>query len=159
MVKVDFNPAVNFKANETTTKTKGRVNLAQFEADADTFEAPKKKKTSTKDGAANIWKFFSVTKTMTGAAIKGTIYGIATSAAVMAIFWPFKALPKAFKKEGPTIGKIISHPFKHIGLTGKILTIASGLSVLGYQLVKGKLDANQNTAVIDHKLKIGHRNI
>ena len=29
--------------------------------------------------------------------------------------------------------------------------------VLGYHLVKGKLEANQKTAVIDHKLKTGHR--
>ncbi len=159
MVKVGFNPAVSFKANETTEKAKGRVNLALAEADTDKFETPAKKKTSAKDGAANVWKFFSVTKTMTGAAIKGAIYGIAASSAVMAVFWPFKALPKAFKKEGPAIGKLITHPFKHIGLAGKILTVVSGLGVFGYQLVKGKLNANQNTAIIDHKLKIGHRDI
>jgi hypothetical protein len=41
--------------------------------------------------------------------------------------------------------------------SGKVIAGVGSALVLGYNLVKGKLNANQNTAVIDHKLKTGHR--
>src|SRR5574344_514101 len=43
-------------------------------------------------------------------------------------------------------------------LQGLLYGAAAGV-VLAYELVKGKLDANQNTAVIDHKLHVGHRDV
>lgn len=160
MVKVSFSQPITFKADEQISqKPKARVDIPSSSLEADTFEPAKQGKTSHQK-IANFWKFLSVTKTMTGAAVKGAVYGALAYFGVVAAFWPFKALPKAFVKENSvTIGKLISHPFKHIGKAGKILSVAAGLTTLGYQLIKGRLDANENTAIIDHKLKVGHRDV
>jgi hypothetical protein len=44
-----------------------------------------------------------------------------------------------------------------MGKGGKIIAGIGSALVLGYHLVVGKLEANQRTAVIDHKMKTGHR--
>ena len=156
MVKVEFNPIVSFKSNGADKKAKGRVDLPKIEDSSDSY-AHSKTETKAKDKVAKFWKSYSVVTTMSKAILEGLAYGALTSAAVVGLFWPFKALPKAFAKEGPTIGKLLLNPFKHIGRIGQVLSVVSGIGVLGYHFVKGKLDANQNTAIIDHKLKIGHR--
>ncbi len=66
-------------------------------------------------------------------------------------------MPKAFTKEGPTLWNTIRHPLKNIGKSGKVIAGIGSAAVLGYQLVAGRLAANEKTAVIDHKLKTGHR--
>lgn len=96
---------------------------------------------------------------MANSALKGLFYGAMTGAAFLSGSWLFKSLPNAFKKEGPTLKSTLIHPLKNIGKSGKILAgVASGV-VLAYQLIAGKLEANQKTAVIDHKLKVGHRDV
>jgi hypothetical protein len=60
-------------------------------------------------------------------------------------------------KEGPKFVEVVKHPLKHMGKTGKIVAGVGSALVLGYHLVVGKLDANQRTAVIDHKMQTGHR--
>ncbi|MBR1424668.1 hypothetical protein IJ579_03805 [bacterium] len=161
MMKVGFNPVVTFKAEEQVNqapKRKGRVVLPDVSADFDGFKTHKHKK-NFKEHIADFWKFFSVMGTMTGAVVKGAVYGLMSAIAVMGVFWPFKALPKAFAKEGPTLGNVISKPFKYIGTAGKALSVAAALAVFGYHVIAGKLNANQNTAIIDHKLNIGHRDL
>ncbi len=116
-----------------------------------------KKKTTFREKVANVWKFFAEAGKMVEAAAKGVVYGALTGTALLGGAWLFRALPKAFAKEGPTLWNTIRHPLKNIGKTGKIIAgVGSGL-VLGYHLVAGKLQANQKTAVIDHKMKTGHR--
>ncbi len=116
-----------------------------------------KKSRSVREGAAGIWKFMAVANQMANSALKGLFYGALTGAVLLSGSWLFKALPKAFTKEGPTLWNTIRHPLKNIGKSGKIIAGVGSAAVLGYQLVTGKLEANQRTATIDHKLKIGHR--
>ena len=46
---------------------------------------------------------------------------------------------------------------KTAGLSGKLLALAAGTAILVTHIVKGKLAANQNTAVIEHKMNVDHR--
>lgn len=119
-------------------------------------EQPKKSK-GLKEGIAGIWKFFASADQMVNATIKGVVYGIATGLALLGGSWLFKSLPNAFAKEGPGLWNTIRHPLKNIGKSGKIIAGIGSALVLGYHIVKGKLDTNQRTAVIDHKMKTGHR--
>ncbi len=112
---------------------------------------------SLKDRAANVWKFISHTGKMIGATVKGLVYGAGAGIALLGGSWLFNSLPKAFAKEGPTIWNTIRHPLKHIGKSGKIIAGIGSALVLAYHLIAGKLGANQRTAVIDHKMKTGHR--
>jgi len=131
----------------------------------DTFEsssakAPNnevKKSKSLKGGIANIWKFFATTSQMISSTAKGIVYGAATGATLLAGSWLFKSLPKAFTKEGPTLWNTIRHPLKNMGKSGKIIAAVGSAIVLGYHLIKGKLEANHKTADVDHRLKTGHR--
>jgi hypothetical protein len=116
-----------------------------------------KKKTTFKEKVANVWKFFSEMGKMTEATVKGVFYGATTGVALLGGAWLFKALPKAFVKEGPKLLEVVKHPLKHMGKGGKIIAGIGSALVLGYHLVVGKLEANQRTAVIDHKMKTGHR--
>lgn len=174
MLKVGFNPTVSFKAGEEIQSgnkredqnfTTGEIK----ESIPDSFEnsmeevaqnlPEMKKPKNLRDGAANVWKFFTVANQMANSALKGLFYGAMTGAAFLSGSWLFKSLPNAFKKEGPTLKSTLIHPLKNIGKSGKILAgVASGV-VLAYQLIAGKLEANQKTAVIDHKLKVGHRDV
>ena len=115
------------------------------------------KEVSLTERFANVWKFFSTVKQMVGSVAKGIVYGVASTGAVLAGFWTFGALPRALKKEGPKIMDTIRHPIKHISKTGKVLSAIAGVGVFAYNFITGKLEANQKTAVIDHKLKVGHR--
>lgn len=162
MMKVGFNPKISFKSNEidnTQEIKKGKVTLPDMEEDAFVTQ-DKKTGSSFKDKIANVWKFFSVAETMVGATLKGLVYGTLAAGATISVLWPFKALPKAFAKNSElAIKDVIKHPIKHLGKGGKIATAIAGLGTLAYHIISGKLNANQNTAVIDHKLHVGHRDI
>lgn len=110
-----------------------------------------------KDRIANIWKFFAATNQMVKSSLKGLFYGALTGIGVLGSSWLFNSLPKAFAKEGPTLKNTISHPLKNISKSGKIMAGIGAGTVLAYQVLKGKLNANQKTANIDHKMKTGHR--
>ena len=172
MLKVGFNP-VSFKAGENIASAHNCVNCQDKKPvdnqNSDEYKnssenaiqnaQPQKKGTAFNESVANVWKFFSVANKMANAALKGLFYGALTGTSLLAGSWLFKSLPKAFSKEGPSLLQTLRHPINHIGKSGKIIAgVGSGL-VLGYHLIKGKLDANQNTAVIDHKLKVGHRTV
>lgn len=138
---------VSFTSNETKTDE-----AAEAEA---SIEAKKPK--SARNSVANFWKFMTTANQMANSALKGLFYGALTGVALLGGSWIFKALPKAFTKEGPTLWNTIRHPLKNIGKSGKVIAGIGSAAVLGYQLVAGRLAANEKTAVIDHKLKIGHR--
>lgn len=171
MLRVGFNPTLSFRAGEEIqpeAKENSNPIAGEIKDSApDSFEnsmeeaaqnLPDMKKPKTlKEGAANVWKFFTVANQMANSTLKGLFYGAITGITFLTGSWLFKSLPNAFKKEGPTLKNTLLHPLRNIGKSGKIIAgVASG-AVLAYQLVTGKLDANQKTAVIDHKLKVGHR--
>ena len=157
-MKVAFNPVVSqnlksYKSASLPFKGEGEA----VNQEAVNPEKPAKKKTSFKEGIADVWKFFSVSGNMISASFKGLISGTLTAGGLLATAWLFRALPKAFDKNGPTMAEIIKKPLKHVGLSGKIIAGIGGAGVLAYHLIAGKLKANQDTADIDHKLKVGHR--
>ena len=117
-----------------------------------------KPKTTFREKTANFWKFLAATNKMIQATFKGLLYGAATTAAFLGGSWLFKTLPKAFAKEGPKFTEILHHPIKNIAKSGKVMAGIAGTSVFTYQIIAGKLRANQRTADIDHQLKTGHRN-
>lgn len=161
-MKVGFNPAVSFRANENFQSLgMSNPNKQAFEDFAspklEVVKEKKDKEYGFKEGVAGVWKFFAVANQMANSALKGLFYGALTGVAFLTGSWLFKSLPNAFEKQGPKLSETILHPLKHISKSGKVIAgIASG-SVLAYQLVMGKMDANQKTAVIDHKLHVGHR--
>lgn len=168
-----FDPAINTRSvDDVRTSVDRRLreltdNYDDWDAflsedAADNNEKTKNKPASKqpktfKESMAGIWKFFAVANKMVNAALKGLVYGALTGTTILTGSWLFKSLPKAFSKDGPSLWQTIRHPVNNISKSGKVIAgIASG-AVLAYHLIKGKLDANQNTAVIDHKLKVGHR--
>jgi len=143
---------------ELSKNTKPEIILNNDKQAAQVFTDVKNKKPfSVRNMISNIWKFFSATGTMIAATVKGTVYGGLTGAGVLGGTWIVQALPKAFTKEGPALSEVIFKPLKHISKTGKILAATGAFAVLAYNLVVGKLAANQKTAVIEHKMKTDHR--
>ena len=53
--------------------------------------------------------------------------------------------------------QILKNPLKSAGRAGKIFAGAVGAVVLASYAVAGKLHANQDTAVIEHKMNVDHR--
>lgn len=174
MVKVDFNP-VSYKPNKTNVdyvnshdKIQESVSFGSApkqeseDIDLATISKGEKelpKENTPRNSAAKIWKFFAVANQMANSSLKGIFYGALTGVTFLTGSWLFKSLPNAFSKEGATIWQTIRHPLKNIGKPGKVIAASASGLVLAYHLVKGKLEANQKTAVIDHKLKVGHRDV
>ena len=115
-----------------------------------------KNKSSINEKIANVWKFFASLDELTRAYLRGIFYGAEAGIATAGIAWIFRALPKAFTKEA-TLGGVIKHPLKHIGKAGKVMAGIAGAGVFAINAIAGHLQKNQRTAVIDHKMKVGHR--
>lgn len=171
MMKVGFNP-VSFKGNEQlllNSASGQNIDKKTFEnfinddkillAPAVKNDVNSEKKSSLNESVADVWKFISVANQMANASLKGLFYGTLTGVSLLTGSWIFKSLPKAFSKEGPTLWQTLRHPINSISKSGKVIAGIGSSAVLAYHLVKGKLDANQKTAVIDHKLKVGHRDV
>lgn len=152
-------PTVILEDDEDSKKMFTRNGLISQDKFNVVAEQPEKKKTTFREKIANVWKFFSAADKMIGATIKGIIYGTLTGTVLTAGAWVFKALPKAFTKEGPKFMEIVKQPLKHIGKSGKIIAGIGAAAVMAYHLISGKLQTNQRTAVIDHKMKTGHRDV
>lgn len=116
-----------------------------------------KKPKTLREKISGAWKFMASADQMVGATLKGVLYGALTGIALLGGSWLFKSLPNAFTKEGPGLWKTITHPLKNISKSGKVIAGIGSAIVLAYNVIKGKLDTNQRTAVIDHKMKTGHR--
>lgn len=110
-----------------------------------------------KEGIANVWKFFSVAGTMAYATGKGLWQGAVAGAGVLGAAWLLKGA-KAIIKNEKTFKDVIKTPLKTAGTTGKVFAVLAGLTMLGINIVKGKLKANQNSAVIEHKMDVAHVN-
>ena len=110
-----------------------------------------------KEAVADVWKFFSVSATMAVATAKGLWQGALTGAAVLAGATVLKGAVKVIKNE-KTLSQIITNPLQTAGKTGKALAIIAGGAVLAANLIAGRLKANQNSAVIEHKIDVPHNN-
>jgi hypothetical protein len=153
-----FKAATETSNNSVTQKpTEQNTVESSIQQSTSVVEKNNTSQSGLKSGIANVWKFFTVANQMANASLKGLFYGALTGVALLSGSWLFKSLPKAFAKDGPSFANIILHPLKNISKSGKIIAGVGSGAVLAYQLIAGKLNANQSTAVIDHKLKIGHR--
>lgn len=152
-VGANIEPTVIVEKDEDSKK------LFETKPETEPEKGTEKKKSTLKDKFANVWKYFATFGQMTVSVAKGVGYGAATAATMLAGSWVFNTLPKAFAKEGPKFAQIIKHPLKHIGTSGKVLAGLGAAAVLAYHLIVGKMVANQKTAVIDHKLYTGHRDV
>jgi hypothetical protein len=105
-----------------------------------------------RDAIGDTWKFFSATGTMTMATAKGIVYGAGAGIGVVmgAALLKLIAHPKNYKE-------IFTNPLKAAGKTGKILAGTAAALLLVSNIVAGKLQANENTAVIEHKMNTDHR--
>lgn len=170
-MKVGLDNTINTFDNIHSTVTKKFQDIANSSADdvnnfmpdeflenwQDDKKAAAKPKTTLREKTANFWKFMAASNKMIQATFKGLFYGAATAAAFLGGSWLFKTLPKAFAKEGPKFTEIIRHPINNIAKSGKVMAGIAGSATFAYHIVKGRLQANQRTADIDHQLKIGHR--
>ena len=140
-----------------------------------------------KTGISNIWKGFTVFNTMMDATAKGIFYGVLGSLVSGTVaFWSkfpsqFKAikleksakierisnlatelgknvkLPNKIKVANDAFRQVMKHPFKTMGIKGLVISGLIGAAIFAGNVILGKLNSNQKTAVIDHKLNIGHR--
>ena len=169
MLKVGFNPTVSFRANDNYLPDNADAKdvVEKLDQIPDSYENSMQEVTenipdvtkskSIKEFSANVWKFFTVANQMANATLKGLFYGAVTGVSLLTGSWLFKSLPNAFKKEGPSLAQTVMHPIKNISKSGKVIAGVASAVVLGCCLVAGKLEANEKTAVIYHKLKVGHR--
>jgi hypothetical protein len=108
-----------------------------------------------KEAVADVWKFFTVSAAMGVATAKGLWQGALTGAAVLATAILAKGAIAVIKNE-KTVSDIIKNPLKTAGKSGKILAAAAGALVLTAHLIAGRLEANQKSAVIEHKVDVPH---
>lgn len=106
-----------------------------------------------KNFVANIWKFFVVTGTMASATTKGLAEGVAVGAGVLAgatiLRGAYKMIAKDAKfKDVATI--------KTAGKFGTAVALIAGGAVMAGEVIAGRMKANQNSAVIEHKLDVAH---
>ena len=159
---------VSFKADDTILTNPGdsspkevysgvseNVPEDKFVSDKNTSSTKPRK--TFKERVGDMWKVFATADELGKGYIKGVLWAGVAGLATAGTAWIFKALPKVFTKGGPTLKSVIKHPLKHIGRAGKIMTSLVTASVFTYNAVRAHLQKNQRTAVIDHKLNIGHR--
>lgn len=108
-----------------------------------------------KKGVANVWKFFSVTGTMAAATVKGAVEGVVAGAGVFALTSVVRGIYNVAFKNAKVL-EVLKNPLQTAGKTGGSLAIFAFGAALIYEAVAGKLKANQNSAVIEHKMDVEH---
>ena len=64
-----------------------------------------------------------------------------------------------FKKpKANSFTDIFRHPMKTAGKAGKITAFVVGAGILAANLLLGKLEANEKSAVVEHKVDVPHVN-
>ena len=111
----------------------------------------------SKEVVADTWKFFTVAGTLGVAVARGLWQGAITCAAVLASAIILRGATAIIKNE-KTFSDIIKSPLKTAGLGGKIFALVAGSLVLAGHIIAGKLQANQKSAVIEHKVDVPHEN-
>lgn len=110
-----------------------------------------------KEAVADVWKFFTVAGTMGVATARGLWQGALTGAGVLAVAAVARGTVKAVKNEAKIID-IFKTPLKSAGTSGKLLALVAGGLVLTGHLIAGRMQANQKSAVIEHKVDVPHEN-
>ena len=110
-----------------------------------------------KEAVADVWKFFAVAGTMGVATARGLWQGALTGAAVLASATIIRGAVQVVKNE-KTMSDIVKNPLKTAGTPGKLLALVAGGLVLTGHLVAGRMQANQKSAVIEHKVDVPHEN-
>lgn len=108
-----------------------------------------------KNVVASIWKFFSVTGTMAAATTKGLAEGAAVGVGVLAGTAILRGAYKVLATNAK-IADIAKHPFKTAGKFGGVIAVIAGGAVMAGEIIAGRMKANQNSAVIEHKLDVAH---
>lgn len=132
--------------------------LNKLKAQQQELATPKKSKSfkdSVKTSIANVWKFFSVAGTMSYATAKGAAYGVVVGTGTLLAAILLRA-PKFVKAEG--FKAIFNHPFKAAGKVGTTIAALGAFATLAGVISAGKLEANQNSSVIEHKMDVAHVN-
>ena len=159
-MKVGFS-SISFKADAQAPQSAPQNVSPEVKPEQDKFvqenSEGKKHRKTLKERFGNVWKFFAATDELSKGYAKAVLWGGAAGVATAGVAWIFRALPKAFVKEGPGLKEVIKHPLKHIGKAGKVISGVAAAAVFGYKAVVAHFNKNQRTAVIDHKLNVGHR--
>ena len=108
-----------------------------------------------KKAVASVWKFCQVTGTMSVATAKGIAEGTVVGAGVLASAMILRGGYKAIAKNIP-VKELFKTPFKTAGKAGILLSLAAGGAVLAAEVIAGRMKANQQSAVIEHKLDVAH---
>ena len=108
-----------------------------------------------KSATASVWKFFSVTGTMAAATAKGVAEGVAVGAGVYIGTSVLRGLYNVLAK-GAKVADVAKNPCKTAGKFGAFAALAAGAAVLASELIPARMRANQNSAVIEHKLDVEH---
>ena len=149
---------------EVGLRTKSIVLMEPNSRMAEEFNKIKARETSTdekslwydtKNVIADVMKFFSMLGTMIGATAKGALCAAGTGIGVIMAATILRT-PKLLK-EGVKILDIYKHPAASAGKTGKIIAGVGALAMFAGHIIAGKLRANQDTAVIEHKFRVDHR--
>ena len=108
-----------------------------------------------KNAVANIWKFFSVTGTMAAATAKGAAEGVVAGAGALVATALLRGAYKVIATDAK-FNDVIKHPFKTAGKFGAAMATIAGGAVLAAEVIAGRMRANQNSAVIEHKMDVAH---
>jgi len=142
-----ISPITSFRAagNSAKINKSEEINPKYYgSADSAEFSKPKEKHgffNRLKEGFINFRKFFINLGYITAGTVKGAAYGGVAGAATLGAL----AVKNSVKKAPQVL------------TTGnKVVAAAVGLGVLGIELVKAKLKANDRGADLDHKWHTGH---
>lgn len=150
---VNLNPSISFRSQTSTISPIVEKNDREYAE-----PKPRKDRGGFIEDISKIAKFFTTLSEMTKASFKAAGYGLLTAAVALTGFWTFDAIPRTIRN-GNALIDTFKHPLKNISKKGKVLSAIASIGVAGYQIIKGKLKANQRTANVDHQLKTGHRDV
>jgi len=149
-VGANMKPEVIMEANSKMAEVFNDIKAKQSSASSD-----KKAGNWFTRGISDLWTAMSVAGTMTVATAKGLFYGALTGAGVIGVSTILNM--SKLMGENQKFFEILKHPVRSAGRGEKIAAAAASIAVLASYLISGKLTANENAAVIDHKMHTGHR--
>jgi len=139
------NSITNFKAETAAPISKNDQVIPQYyESDKVEISKPKEKRgffNRVKEGFINIRKFFINAGYAVAGTAKGALFGGAAGLATLG---------------GLALKNTVQKAPKVLTTGNKVAAAAVGVSVLGIELIKAKLNANNRGADLDHKWHTGH---
>lgn len=151
----DNKPVVIMEANKEMAEKFGKIKAKQSDVPLEN----KSTWMNIKEKIADFWKFMTVSGTMANATVKGVAEGFAASVATIAAASVIRGSSGLFKKpKANSFTDIFRHPMKTAGKAGKITAFVVGAGILAANLLLGKLEANEKSAVVEHKVDVPHVN-